>query len=686
MTKANNVKDSAPITLSEYIDLSIWNEFQNNLSNLSDISLAICSSDGSLLAPPSREDSICKLIKKETVNGREFYRESYKKAIAKAVLRAEPYVYKCYTNQYIFVIPVILNNQISVAIIGGHVYLSEDDFKEFTKKAAGFGLNEVTIHEIEKRLKIVQPNHFFTKPNIIKEIGVPFLRSLYLKSFYEKKYYHMQNVIDVTTPGLLKEGQENIYQHIFNAMTVLFNVDTACIMERHGKGIYRAVAAFGHKKSAISDWTVSDSLDIINKILSSKRHANCSNMLDIQNMGLPQGITSVDIFPMATGNNIFGLLSIFNTKLTIDSVKLLALLANQLSFVSEEMMADQYIKKKIKTFDAMEEVYKAIAPMLEQEELHNAILNQATELVGAEQGSLMLLDNEDKDWSIKASKGIDINILENIKVKTGEGISGTVIEKGVPVIVRDIESEFASLARKNRARYKTKSFVSMPLKVGSRTIGIINISDKITGEVFAEEDLKLLTSFSSYASIALECGTYYRMAEDLKKISVTDPLTELFNRRYFQERLFEEIERSKRHNESFTLFMLDIDDFKLFNDKYGHLAGDEVLKKIAYAIKDAIRSIDVASRFGGEEFSIILPYTNKANSYVIAERIRRNVEDIRFIGSNVPAGHLLSVSVSIGIAEAPSDAVSIEELLDKADKAMYLAKAGGKNKIVSYGQ
>ncbi|MBI5047751.1 MAG: diguanylate cyclase [Deltaproteobacteria bacterium] len=684
MIKASNVKDITPTTLSEYIDLSLWNEFQNNLSNLSDISLAICSSDGSLLVPPSREDSICKLIKKETVNGSELYRDSYKKAIAKAAQRAEPYVYKCYTNQYIFVIPVILNNQISIAIIGGHSYLSEDDFKEFTKKAADFGLNEVIIHEIEKRLKIVQPNNFFTKPNIVKEMGVPFLRSLYLKSFYEKKYYQMQSVIEVTTPSLLKEGQEDIYRHVFNAMTVLFDVDTACVMERRGEGVYNTIAAFGRMKNTISDWTASYSIDIVSKVSSSKKPVSCSNILDIQKMGLPQGITSVDIFPMAIGDNIFGLLSIFNTKLTTDSIKLLTLLANQLSFVLEGVRADQYIKKKIKGFDALEEVYKAIAPMLEQAELHNTILNEATKLVGAEQGSLMLLDNEDKNWSIKASKGINISILENIKVKAGEGISGAVIEKGVPVIVRDIESELESLARKNRSRYKTKSFISIPLKVDSRTIGIINISDKITGEVFAEEDLKLLISFSSYASIALECGTYYRMAEDLKKISVTDQLTELFNRRYFQERLFEEIERSKRHNEPFTAFMLDIDDFKLFNDKYGHLAGDEALKKVAYAIKDAVRSIDVAARFGGEEFSIILPYTNKANSYVIAERIRRNIEGIRFIESKIPADHLLSVS--IGIAEFPSDAVSIEDLVDKADKAMYLAKARGKNKIVSYGQ
>src|SRR3989338_7577065 len=131
----------------------------------------------------------------------------------------------------------------------------------------------------------------------------------------------------------------------------------------------------------------------------------------------------------------------------------------------------------------------------------------------------------------KASKGIDKNILGNIKVKIGEGISGEVMEKGSPVIVRDVESE--SFARKNSPRYKTKSFISIPLKVGFRTIGVINISDKITGAVFSEEDLQMLLSFASYASIALERGTYYRMTEDLKKISVTDALTELFNRRYF---------------------------------------------------------------------------------------------------------------------------------------------------------
>jgi diguanylate cyclase (GGDEF)-like protein len=213
---------------------------------------------------------------------------------------------------------------------------------------------------------------------------------------------------------------------------------------------------------------------------------------------------------------------------------------------------------------------------------------------------------------------------------------------------------------------------------------VINISDKITGEVFSKRDLDLLQSFACYASIALERGNYYRMTEELKKISVTDALTGLLNRRYFQERLFEEVERSKRQCKPFTIFIIDIDDFKAFNDRYGHLAGDEALKRVANAIKDAVRSIDVVSRLGGEEFCAILPFTTKSDAYVIAERIRRDVAEIRFMGENIPSDQWLTIS--LGVAEFPTDANTIDELIDKADKAMYQAKARGKNRIIEYGQ
>ena len=331
----------------------------------------------------------------------------------------------------------------------------------------------------------------------------------------------------------------------------------------------------------------------------------------------------------------------------------------------------------VKGFKALEEVYKSLAPVLDREELYEMILSKSSELVRAERGSLMILDSKSRVPSVKASKGIDRRIVDNLRIRLGEGISGAIAAKGLPVVVRNIESEVPSW--RNRPVYKTKSFISIPLKLDTRVIGVINVSDKISGEVFSDDDLQLLLSFANYASIALERGAYYSMSEELKMLSMTDPLTSLFNRRYFRERLFEEVERVKRHSECFSSFMIDIDDFKTYNDTYGHIMGDEVLKGVARAIRDAVRSMDVVARYGGEEFAVILPHTNKKDSYVIAERIRKGVEELR-----LPGTFGKTPTISLGVAEFPTDASHIDELIHRADSAMYGAKRMGKNRVVVY--
>ncbi|MBI5888840.1 MAG: diguanylate cyclase [Deltaproteobacteria bacterium] len=337
-----------------------------------------------------------------------------------------------------------------------------------------------------------------------------------------------------------------------------------------------------------------------------------------------------------------------------------------------------------KGFYALEQVYKSIAPLFDKEEIYDSVLLSCMDIVGAERGSLMLLDNKSNVLSIKASRGLDRDVLDNISIHLGEGIAGGVAAKGEPVMVEDIEHEV--MEHRNMPWYKTKSFISMPLRLDNRVIGVINISDKLTGGVFSKEDLLLVKSIANYASIALERGAYYSMSEELKLLSMTDALTGLFNRRYFLERLFEEVERVKRHNEKFSLFILDIDNFKAFNDRYGHSVGDEILKLASKIIRDAVRSIDVVARYGGEEFVVLLPHTSKGESLVIAERIRRGIEEMKqagavFRGLNPLKG---TPTISVGIAEFPGDAETIDDLVEHADKAMYAAKRMGRNRVVMY--
>ncbi|MGE5576957.1 MAG: GGDEF domain-containing protein [Syntrophothermus sp.] len=159
--------------------------------------------------------------------------------------------------------------------------------------------------------------------------------------------------------------------------------------------------------------------------------------------------------------------------------------------------------------------------------------------------------------------------------------------------------------------------------------------------------------------------------EEAWTLAITDEQTGLANRRLFEQRLQEEIQRAERYNRGLTLVMLDIDDFKLYNDTHGHLAGDKMLAAIAAVLKENVRSIDLAARYGGEEFALILPETDQGGAFTIMERVRQLVE-------NSPA---VEVTVSAGIATYPRDGVTREELIHSADQALYQAKAAGKNRI-----
>ncbi|GAB4252259.1 MAG: hypothetical protein Kow00129_13130 [Thermoleophilia bacterium] len=169
----------------------------------------------------------------------------------------------------------------------------------------------------------------------------------------------------------------------------------------------------------------------------------------------------------------------------------------------------------------------------------------------------------------------------------------------------------------------------------------------------------------------------------IRREVVTDPLTNLYNRRFFQKRAEEEIARSLRHQQPVSLLMIDVDHFKRINDQYGHQTGDRVLQTVAKFLQDSVRQSDVCGRYGGEEFVLLLPGTPGRNAVYLADRLRRGVEEIMFTGLGVDQS--VKVTVSGGVATCPRDATSYEELLARADEALYEAKHSGRNQIVQAG-
>jgi diguanylate cyclase (GGDEF)-like protein len=198
----------------------------------------------------------------------------------------------------------------------------------------------------------------------------------------------------------------------------------------------------------------------------------------------------------------------------------------------------------------------------------------------------------------------------------------------------------------------------------------------LKGPLSSEEKEKFYILAQQFL-LSLRRAKFYQKVQEL---SIRDSLTSLYNRRYFLERLKEEVNRADKFKLKFSFIMIDIDDFKKCNDFFGHLVGDYVLREVAKTIRDNIRHIDLACRYGGEEFCLLLLDTTKEGAFFAAERIRKNLEKKKIKAYDEE----LSITVSIGIASFPDDGKTELELIEKSDTALYIAKTKGKNQIYAY--
>jgi two-component system cell cycle response regulator len=211
----------------------------------------------------------------------------------------------------------------------------------------------------------------------------------------------------------------------------------------------------------------------------------------------------------------------------------------------------------------------------------------------------------------------------------------------------------------------------IPLKGKGRLNGIIVLGERINSVPFSESEKEYLLNIASLAGIAIQNAYLYELA-------TTDMMTKLKIHHFFQTSLIEERERALSFAIPMSLLMLDIDNFKKFNDTYGHQCGDIVLKRVASILKENSRQIDVAARYGGEEMSLILPNTDIDAAAVVAERIRKSIDNLRIPHNDFT----LSVTVSIGVAQfRPEADLETRDIIERADKALYRAKEGGRNKV-----
>lgn len=311
--------------------------------------------------------------------------------------------------------------------------------------------------------------------------------------------------------------------------------------------------------------------------------------------------------------------------------------------------------------------------LIDDENFWTEVTQLSAELIQSERASLLLTSETAEGLFAKAAVGTKVNLFTDPSV--GTRIARRVLEEGEPLVVQDI-NRIGIRPAPAAWKYKTTSFLSYPILIGERRIGVLNFTDKASGESFGPHDLELLQAIGPQIAVAVDRTVLCDRAGRFEQLSVTDALTGLLNRRYLEKRLVEEIQRSRRHQFPMSLMLLDVDQFKAYNDRFGHPAGDEALKIVANVLLDIIRGADVAARYGGEEFAILLPQTTSSEAAGIAERLRQRIERTKFPKRQVTA--------SIGIASCTNEIETPTDIIDAADQALYEAKSQGRNNVQIY--
>jgi len=269
-------------------------------------------------------------------------------------------------------------------------------------------------------------------------------------------------------------------------------------------------------------------------------------------------------------------------------------------------------------------------------------------------------------------KGVKIALTEEM------GILALTILEGMPFEVTSEEAkQKVSPVIKNTLN--TDFFVTVPLKSKDKTLGAILVDNIFTKKPILKSDMRILAMFANHAGLAIENSRLYEETEYLSK---TDWLTKLWNSGELHKTLSRRLEESRIGDKNLSVLMIDIDNFKPYNDSVGHREGDEAIRKIAGILSQRSRSVDFVARYGGEEFTVIMPDTSKEIALAISERLRKRIEEV-FTNVALPKG-APNLTISIGISTFPYDAADKDKLIHKADIALYEAKRMGKNKVCAY--
>jgi len=339
------------------------------------------------------------------------------------------------------------------------------------------------------------------------------------------------------------------------------------------------------------------------------------------------------------------------------------------------------LRRQIERLSLFHEVGKTLASSLDLQKILQTIMEKISDLLQPDTWSLLMLDENAQELYFEIAIGSGASKLKDVRLKLGEGIAGWAALHGEPVLVRDVRQDPRFCSRIDELTHiETQSVLCVPVKSREKVLGVIELINPAGKPSFSEEDLPVLKNLADYAAIALENARYVQRIHEL---TITDDCTALYNSRHLNFVLDAEIYRSTRYGYEFSLIFMDLDYFKLVNDTYGHLIGSKLLWAIGDLLKNHLRLIDYAFRYGGDEFVILLPQTSKQNAFTVVKRLKDLLNSTLFFHDE---GLDIAITASFGVAAFPIDGRTRKDLLRMADEAMYLVKNSTRNSIALAGE
>jgi len=374
--------------------------------------------------------------------------------------------------------------------------------------------------------------------------------------------------------------------------------------------------------------------------------------------------------PLMVRDEVVGVLDCQSEKLDFfdeETRELLRLFSTQASIALANARLYSLEQRRRAQLEAINAIARQTTAVLEISELLKQVCSLILESIGGDHASVLLFE-EDR-LVLRAHQGRLTPLFKVGAEMPQEGLLARALGSRKAVV----ETDLRQLPGHRPGFRETASAVCLPLISFGQVLGALQL-ESASCDAFAPEDVSALESVSDICAVAIQNARHF---ERVRQLAYVDGVTGIFNRRYFELRIAEEIARSRRHGLTFSVIMADIDHFKQLNDDFGHLLGDEVLRQVSAILAQQLRQSDVVTRYGGEEFAIITPETTLESALAVSDKLRRVVESWHFPGL---AGN---VTISAGVAEFPAQGSTRDELVQSADEALYAAKQSGRNRVIT---